>query len=245
MLWDRTFPGRLCVLRHMPCSLGWQCTRAASEDAFVICTSHIFPSSRCLQSLVCCLCWERSQKELLTPADSSPQPETPSSSFASLKFSVLDELYGPPVLTRQKMAFGAAFFHSLHLQLQMRTVLSLPVCTLHVRKEIGFLGCGGEPLAPAWAGKVQDDNLQQFNPALAVPGALGMGESVIWLHRGLIALHLSNLISCRHLPAPELLFCIPNPSDLKQRTEFYFAGLLHHLNWSWKCLKQFCTNFLC
>lgn len=77
------------------------------------------------------------------------------------------------------MAFGAAFFHSLHLQLQMRTVLSLPVCTLHVRKEIGFLGCGGEPLAPAWAGKVQDDNLQQFNPALAVPGALGMGESVI------------------------------------------------------------------
>lgn len=75
--------------------------------------------------------------------------------------------------------------------------------------------------------------------------AWGWGESVIWLHRGLIALHLSNLISCRHLPAPELLFCIPNPSDLKQRTPFYFAGLLHHLNWSLKCLKHFLTNFLC
>lgn len=52
--------------------------------------------------------------------------------------------------------------------------LSVP----HVRKEIGFLGCGGEPLAHGWAGKMQDDNLQQFNPALAVSGGPGDGGSL-------------------------------------------------------------------
>lgn len=130
-------------------------------------------------------------------------------------------------------------------RLECPHVLSLRVPHMSGRR-LWLFRLWGEPLARGWAGKMQDANLQQLNPALAVSGGPGNGgESVIWLHRGLIALHLSNLISCRHLPAPELLFCILNPSDLKWRTQFYFARLLHHLNWSLKYLKHFCTNFLC
>lgn len=42
-------------------------------------------------------------------------------------------------------------------------------------ENFGFLGSGGELLAHGWAWEMQDDNLQQFNPALAVSGSPGAG----------------------------------------------------------------------
>lgn len=232
------------MLRHFPCSLGWQGTVWG-------CICHLYslisPSSHCLQSLVRCLCWERSWKELLTPADSTLARN-------SQLIFCFSEIQRPRWTLRFLSADSAkddtwcCFFHSVHLQLQMRAAHLESPCVLSSSQErdCGFLGCGENCWHVDGQRRCKMTTCSSLTLLWLCLVALGMqGKSVIWLHRGLIALYVSNLISYRHLPTPELLFCILKPSDLKQRTQFYFAGLLHHLNWSLKCLKHFRTNFLC